>query len=54
VGVVDLGGGIVVRPHPIPASTLGFFFLVEKHVPVLRLALTTSTDVVSSSEASLS
>jgi hypothetical protein len=25
VGVMDLGGGIVMYPHPIPISTLGFF-----------------------------
>jgi hypothetical protein len=54
VGVVYLARGIVVCPRSHSRLYLGFLFLVEELVPVFWLALTTSDDVVSSMEASLS
>jgi hypothetical protein len=46
--------GIVVCPLPHNRLYRGVLFLVEKHVQLFRLTLTTSADVVSLMEASLS
>jgi hypothetical protein len=53
VGVVDLGEGIVMCPHPVPASTLGFFSWLKNNAGI-SVGFDASADVVSSTEALLS